>query len=348
MRREVISPIYPETVARRKLPVNFNADNLTLFEGELERTIPESKLLRFREVLASPEGLLFQGTKILPESFAFPYHLDQWKRRSILKFLTKNYVFRKRRRIDAEALWITDYWSTGYFHWVADALTRLFVVGDRLRDTLPRDLLLVLPGKFKNFEFVEPSLKAFGVTKVDFIADDEFIEFRSLLMPSHTAPSGHYNADAIRGVRSVLLSAYGDRSSEGQRLYISRRIAAKRRIINEDEIVPILSRFGFETVRTEELSFEQQVQVCSRARYVVSNHGAGLTNTLFMCEGGSILELRHQTDCINNCFFTLASALDLNYFYQTCAAQNTKADPHEADLLVDPDELEQNLRLLVR
>jgi hypothetical protein len=65
-----------------------------------------------------------------------------------------------------------------------------------------------------------------------------------------------------------------------------------------------------------------------------------------MRDGGSVLELRHQTDNINNCFFTLASALDLNYFYQTCAPQNVKADPHEADLLIDPKELEGNLRLL--
>ena len=84
MRREVIVPIYAETVARRKLPVNFNQDHLPLFEGELERRIPESNLLKFQNVLASPEGLLFEGTSILRESFAFPYHLDQWKRRSIL------------------------------------------------------------------------------------------------------------------------------------------------------------------------------------------------------------------------------------------------------------------------
>lgn len=339
MRREVIAPIYAETVARRKLPVNFNQDHLPNFEGELERRIPESNLLKFQNVLASPEGLLFKGTSILRESFAFPYHLDQWKRRSILKFLATNYVFRKRRRIDADALWITDYWSTGYFHWLADALTRLFTVRDRLSD-----LLLVLPEKFQTFEFVESSLKAFGVTNVDFIDRHEFVECRNLLMPTHTAPSGHYNADAIRGVRNVLLSAYGDDTGEGERLYISRGAAGKRRIINEDEMAPILRKFGFKTVRTEELSFEQQVRICSRARYIVSNHGAGLTNMLFMREGGNILELRHQSDRINNCFFTLASALDLNYFYQNCAPRNATADPHEADLAVDPEELEKNLR----
>jgi capsular polysaccharide biosynthesis protein len=194
---------------------------------------------------------------------------------------------------------------------------------------------------------VKSSLKAFGVRSIDFIGPDEVVECRSLLMPSHTAPSGHFKDEAIRGVRGVLLSAYGDENGVEEKLYISRGKAGRRRIVNEDEVTSIVRRFGFQIICTEELSFEQQVQICSRARYIVSNHGAGLTNMLFMRAGGIILELRHQTDCINNCYFTLSSALDLNYFYQTCAPQDPSADPHEAHLLVDPNQLESNLRLLL-
>ena len=106
--------------------------------------IPATRLLKFENVLASPEGLLFKGTSILPESFAFPYHLDEWRFRSVVKFLATNYAFRRRRKIERDALWITDYWSTGYFHWLTDVLTRLFVVRDRLSD-----LLLVLPGTYQ-------------------------------------------------------------------------------------------------------------------------------------------------------------------------------------------------------
>lgn len=342
MKPEVVSTIYPRTVARRKLPVNFNQEHLGLFQGELERVIPACRLLKFENVLASPEGLLFRGTKIFRESFAFPNHLDDWRRRSLFKFFAKNYALRRRRRIESEALWITDYWSTGYFHWLADALTRLFVVHDRVHE-----LLLILPGKYREFEFVESTLKAFGITNVDFIDRNEVLECRSLLLPSHTAPSGHFNAAAIRGVRNVLLEAYG--STDGnERLYITRSRATKRRILNEDAITPILNEFGFQTICTEDLSFAEQVRVCSRARYLVSNHGAGLTNMLFMRDGGSVLELRHQSDCINNCYFTLASALDLNYHYQTCAAKIPIADPHEADLVVDPNELKRNLATLIQ
>jgi hypothetical protein len=38
----------PETIVRRKLPVNFQLDDLSLFSHELERVIPQTKLLTSR------------------------------------------------------------------------------------------------------------------------------------------------------------------------------------------------------------------------------------------------------------------------------------------------------------
>ena len=334
---EVLTTLYPETVATRNLPVNFNPDHLQLFKHELERTIPQIRLLKFRDVHVSSDGLLFAGLKILPESFAFPHHLDQWERRSVLKFLWTNYLGRRLRRVD-HALWITDYWSREYFHWIADALSRLFVVRDRLGN-----LRLTLPSGYDDLDYVRSSLKAFAVKHVDFIKPDETLYCGNLLLPTHAAPSGHYNPRVIRGVRDILLSAYGDSNNHGERIYITRRRATKRRIVNEDEVEKILQQFGFQTIHAEELSFEQQVQTFSRAQYLVSNHGAGLTNMLFMKRGGSVLEFRHTLDHINNCYFTLSSALDLNYFYQTCDPASANSDPHTADLIVDPRTLEANL-----
>jgi hypothetical protein len=339
---EVVTTLYDETVATRNLPVNFNQDHLPLFKHEFERTIPQIRLLKFRDVRVSSDGLLFGGLRILPESFAFPHHLKAWKRRSVIKFLLTNYFSRRLRRVEGDVLWITDYWSREYFHWIADALSRLFVVRDRLKD-----LILTLPAGYEDLDYVRSSLKAFAVKRIDFIKPDEALHCRSLLMPTPAAPSGHYNAEVIRGVRNVLLSAYGDSSYEGERLYISRHGATKRRIVNEDEVVNILQQFGFQTIHAEELSFEQQVQTLSRAQYLVSNHGAGLTNMLFMKRDGSVLELRHTSDHINNCYFTLASALNLNYFYQTCEPLAADADPHTADLIVDPKALETNLDSLI-
>ena len=336
--REVLATLSPETVSKRKLPVNFSPEHLTLFEHDLQRTIPPTQLLKFTNVHVSSEGLLFKGTQILPESFAFPDHLDQWKRRSVLKFLASNHLLRRRRVIDRDVLWITDYWSKEYFHWLTDVLSRLFVVRDRIND-----LLLILPYGFVS-EYMKSSLEAFGVKHFEVIERDEVLECRSLLLPTHTAPSGHYNDEIIRGVRNVLLSAYSETQTE-ERIYISRQRAAKRRIVNEDEVTSILRNHGFQTVFAEDLSFAQQVKLFCNTRHLVSNHGAGLVNMLFMNEGASVFELRHKADRINNCYFTLSSALNLNYFYQACEPANHVDDPHTADLLVNRFSFEENLSL---
>jgi hypothetical protein len=342
--REVLTTICPASVSRRKLPCNFNQNHLALFQHEFERAIPKSELLRFQNVRVSSEGLIFKGSRILPESFAYPFELNEWKRRSIFKFLVTNYFFRRPRKINTEVLWITDYWSKGYFHWLTDALTRLFVVRDRLDQ-----LTLMLPWEFETRDFVKSSLEVFGVKNLHFIRRDEVLECRSLLMPTHTAPSGHFKDEVIQGVRTTLLSAFGDSAyqGKGERIYISRRAAGRRRIVNEDEVIQILNKFGFQNICAEDLSFADQVKLSSRARYLVSNHGAGLTNMLFMKDGGSVLELRHVSDYINNCYFILASALKFNYYYQLCWPKPDKADPHTADLIVEPEELEKNLALLL-
>src|SRR6266496_4424819 len=132
--------LYPETTSRRRLPVNLIEENLGLFSHELERVIPQTRLLKLNDVRVSADGILFRRHHMLPESFAFPSNMDQWKRRSRLKFLVSNYVFRRSRTIERDVLWIVDDWSNGYFHWLTDVLARLYVMRDRLDD-----FVLLLP-----------------------------------------------------------------------------------------------------------------------------------------------------------------------------------------------------------
>ena len=336
--------LYPETISRRRLPLNIIEENQELFSHELERVIPETRLLELNDVRVSSDGFLFRGHSMLPESFAFPANVKQWKRRGLLKFFVSNYALRRPRAVENEVLWIIDDWSKGYFHWLTDALTRLYVMRDRMDD-----FVLLLPWSYQSLDFVQGSLKAFGIKSIEFIGKDEVLKCRRLFMPTHTAPSGHYNDNIIRAVRAILLQSYGDAANrgEGERVYISRGRARKRRILNEGEVSDVLAEFGFQTIYAEDLTFEQQVQICSRARYLLSNHGAGLTNMLFMGEGSSVMELRHYSDCINNCYFTLSSALNLNYFYQTCRSGDSVTNPHLADLLVDTARLTENLKQLL-
>ena len=343
--RKELTVLRPESTSRRKLPVNLNPDDQGLFSHELERVIPETRLLELRGVSVSSEGVLFQKGQMLPESFAYSHTRASWKRRSVVKFFLNNYLLRRRRRFEKEGVWVTDDWGGGYFHWLADVLPRLITVSEQLKD-----LFLLLPRRYQEMEFVQASLKTFSIGGIEYIEPDEVLLCWKLLVPTQTAPSGHYNEGLIREVRSLQVDCYANdvRDRADNRIYISRSQAPKRRISNEAEVIEVLRQFDFRIVRTEELSFPEQVRVASGSRYIVSNHGAGLTNILFMNPASSVFELRRTNDRINNCYFTLASALNLNYFYQNCEPHNPGEDAHTADLQVDLRALRVNLELMLK
>jgi capsular polysaccharide biosynthesis protein len=84
-----------------------------------------------------------------------------------------------------------------------------------------------------------------------------------------------------------------------------------------------------------------------RARYVVANHGAGLANMLFLPERSSVLELRKFGDSTCNCYFILASALRLKFYYQLCQAENPDEEGNSGNVLVDLKLFTKNLELML-
>jgi len=330
--------LLPERTSTCRLPLNLRAEDLPLFSHELKTTLKPARLIEMHNVSMSSDGYLFQGLRILPESFAFPFLQANWKKRSVWKFLAVNYLSRKRLPFEPDALFVTDDWSTGYFHWLSDALPKLSLIQDRIKD-----LVLILPHQLGGLEFVRSSLKPFGVENVLFLKERETIVCRRLFVATSVAPSGRYDHQVIRNVRDRIVNFYGGSSSPKDLIYLSRSKAPKRRIANEDEVIGVLKSHGFRVVHGEDCSFEQQVQMASAARCFVSNHGAGLTNILFMNPGGNVLELRHRADSTNNCYFALSSAAELNYFYQACETAGGREDPHTADIVVDVSTLKQNI-----
>jgi capsular polysaccharide biosynthesis protein len=237
---------------------------------------------------------------------------------------------------------VTDDWSNGYFHWLSDVLPRLYAARD-----LTRGLVLLLPHGFERLEYVTSSLKLFPLGGVEYVGADEVCVCDTLVMPTHTAPSGHYNEPLVRELRDFLLKGFGveEAAEADARLYVSRGRAPKRKLTNETEVARAVGEFGFRVVYFEEHPFAEQLRLAASARHLVSNHGAGLTNILFMPPGGSVLELRREGERERNWFYILASAARLNYFYQPCAPAD--GDAHSGDLTADVAALRANLRLML-
>lgn len=321
----------PDSISTRKMPVNFNQTDASLFEHEIKKTIPATYLQCLEEVAVSPEGILFRGSNILPQSFPSPDFVNTWAgKKTRFKLFVKYYLSAFRKRIEQEGFWFTDTWSHEYFHWMTDALPRLLSIREKIKEGV-----VLLPGTYVDREYVVSSLKPFAIQNIMFV--HETLHCKNLKIPTHTAPTGNYNESLIRDLRK-LFTDFGQPvhgAPTGNKIYVSRGKAQRRRIANEEECVAILSEYGFQIIHFEDYLYEQQVEIAKNAQYVISNHGAGLTNMLFMKSGSSILELRRIGDCHNNCFFSLASALRLKYYYQNCESEHPDEDTYAANLIVD-------------
>jgi capsular polysaccharide biosynthesis protein len=344
LRAERVGTHYPASVSRRQLPINFRPADSKLFAHELEKNIPATSQLALENCRVGFRGIIFRGARLLAESFAYASQWDDWATTgNLLRFWTSNYILKKRQDLEEDAIWFTDNMSGAYFHWMTDALPRLFAVREKANCAV-----VLLPASYKALEYVQPSLAPFKIKEIRYVDRNQVLRCRKLTVPTRTAPSGNYNESLLQDLRTLYVKHFGVDGVPGyDRVYISRKKAIRRKVVNELEIESVLKVHGFRVVCLEDFPFEQQVSIVAKARFIVSNHGAGLTNMLFMAAGGSVLELRKSGDSHDNCYFSLASALELRYFYQLCDPLDSDENAFSADLLVDAGVLNENVELML-
>lgn len=325
---------------QRRLPLNFAESDHELFAHELEVSFQTGTIHQLENIAVDPYGHLWQQSSILPLTYVdqTPQRRDQ--KRALKARLER--FFAGKINMEGSFIWCTDNWSHMYFHWLTDALPRLM----RVKHMLSQHHLL-LPSVLEDISFVSASLAPFRATEVKYGHKKKWINVPELIVPAHTAPTGNYHEPTIRSLGEFMRHYFSKAAPpfREERIYISRAQARHRKVLNEDEVIALMSKYNFHTVLFEEFSWPEQVRICLQARYMASIHGAGLTNMLFMQPGAKVLELRKIGDQANNCFFSLASALRHDYYYQTC--EGDKADAHAADLTVDLDQLEKNINLML-
>lgn len=235
-----------------------------------------------------------------------------------------------------------------YFHWVTESLFRLWMVRNRLDK-----LVLLLPEHYASADFIMGSLEPFGIKNSFYIPQGKSVLVKNLCLPQIKQVCDSYNHGHVVQVRKFytdyVLNVKKISSSFGDKLYVSRAKAKRRKVVNEDAITPVLQRFGFSIFHPEDHSFLEQVAIFSRLKYLVGEHGSGLTNLLFVGSGASVLELHkdktNELDHPSPLFWYMAEALGINYYHQLCQTHGPE-DYFDGDYLVDAALLEHNLELM--
>jgi len=330
-------------VSEKKNPINirpedreliFHSNHSKYAEGLVEQT--------FSNVFVTRSGIGLKNFKLVQSTI--PHYAG--KRQHFLKYALYQYFFRKRKKLKGNYVLIHNHWCPGFFHWVTEALPRLM----RAQESVGNGYKLLLPETFAGYPV--DSLAPFDVI-VESLPYRRNAVVEKLLIPENTRYTAEYDVDSILKLRNRyhqhLHKSKLDNVKPGSKIYISRKQAKNRKVINEEEVIAYLHEKGFEVVEFENYTFWDQVSIMYHAKVIISIHGAGMTNQTFMPAGGYILEFQkrpEKPENFSNIYLKLANILGHNYLYQFCEPDDPDASIYEADLRVDIEILQNNLTVI--
>jgi capsular polysaccharide biosynthesis protein len=262
--------------------------------------------------------------------------------------LAKSLIFEQSQKLPEGQVYAVCHcdWSSGYFHWITEVLPRMISV----REAYP-EAILVRPYYSAIAEVIQSS-----VQRLAFAGEVQAPMLRPLQIPevcfrSVPWPMGAYHPADIEAIRTVMLQGGNNGRSTRKRIYVSRRGAAYRHIENESEIIETVTRRGFEVIHAENLSFVQQVSLFSQADALISIHGAGLTNMIWMPPGSSVIEFiklpersdhskARGTKKLNPSYPRMAALIDHRYTALICDPVIPNLPAKFANIRVDVAQLE--------
>ncbi len=261
--------------------------------GEFTARLPEGRVFGAGNVLA-PDGT----------SVAWDVSLDFGKPSHAHWLLTYGKIA-PPRSISGTTAVIATTLGSGYGHWLLDELPRLL--------TLPRDPAKTLIAHARH-SFSRVALDHWGWSgPILYPERDAHFQCEDLLIPSHV---GTVTRPTRRGLDLVtdFTSAFPRSSSaHGERIYLTRENARRRRVSNDAELWSLLHAAGFAKVQLEDLTWAEQINTFRQARFIVSPHGAGLANLAFCRHGTRVVELFNPA-YVHGCYWRVASLQQLDYW----------------------------------
>ena len=342
-----------QETTRFETPTHVGTLPSTIRERPSEWTSPAGAICEVADAqLVGPDGLtvLTDGTILLENSLGWSLRVLVGAGRAVKESTYPTYREGSHERRLEEAVSLVGSWNDNYYHWFVDYLSRLQTVKHFTEETGHQPTLIV-PAGFGGWR--AEALSFFGYE------DDDWVEFSGgrlhvdrLIVPTlrrdveQTAPGLNHltyttEPAALRWLRKGGLAAATATDPDAEydrpkRIYLSRQNTPIRRVLNLEELEPVLSEYGITAIQPEERSITEQARLFNEAEVVVGPHGAGLTNILF---GTDLTVVSLFGDDHHPVYYAMCEQLEHEFACLVCAADGE-------DLRVDPDRLRRLFDIL--
>lgn len=336
--------LYKSHISHRTLPVNLKEADSWLFKREYSRHIPNAYFRKISNVKYLNQNLYKFNGFIQYSKYT---HFSKKRITNYFKDLIKFNLFSNRVIKIENAIWILDNKSHVYAHFFNDALCRLIIVSEEIRNNYE----ILVPDEV-NKEWILEILE-FLELKFKILNKNKKYKIENLYTTNYPALPGNFNKEILIKLNEMLLKKNVDSKNNKlenfnypKRIWINRE-KSRRKLLNFNEIAAVLEKYEFKSIIFEDLSIVEKINLLQNIDILAGSHGSGLANMTLMKRNSTILDIRDPDDQFKNAFFSQASALDINYFYIEREKNNNTQDSINEDIIIDPQKLSNVLEQIV-
>jgi capsular polysaccharide biosynthesis protein len=173
-----------------------------------------------------------------------------------------------------------------YSHWVNRNLLKLALIEES--DEFNR-LPLLVHDDLRPWQWEYLELLGIDRNRLLHVPRNAAVTCRRIAVPTllRNHPKMRIGTDWIRR----RLASYMATGTPRGLLFVARRDAARRVMVNEAELAAALEDLGFRVIVPSELSAREQIAAFSSSRVIIAAHGAALANLVFAPAGAFVIEL---------------------------------------------------------
>jgi capsular polysaccharide biosynthesis protein len=278
----------------------------------LPSVVPAITFADYKNAFLTPTNHLFVNWKYKPAGLVNHFNAKGLSKKQQWYLFLKSRFFINVNHLKGNFFWVHDLFSGNYYHWMCEVLPRIFLLQNEYH--LGK---VVLPSELQHVSFVTESLDILKITPV-WINQHESHLADNLITTITTPNIGDIIPELQRSLVADLLKGIGiNKHREGTRkIYLSRKKANARKILNEEKLLPLVKEMGYEIIFAEDLTFREQLITFSNCKSLIALHGAGHTNLMFMPADSKVLEIKNP-DWKSQplCFFQLANIFKIKWDY---------------------------------
>lgn len=197
-----------------------------------------------------------------------------------------------------------------FYHWLFELLPKIgliYLAGIDL-NTIDKFVVNACQSAFQ-----KETLQLLGIPLEKVITSSQPIclQAETIIVPQFKQRSSSWSCEFLR---QAFLPNKNAAVSHPEKIYISRKDARYRHLINEQDCINFLSQFGFSVVTLESYSFLEQVSLVANAKVVISVHGAGLSHLVFCQPQTKVIEI-FPPHYVTRYYWILSNLVNLEYFY---------------------------------